>query len=165
MTSIVYPLLQVLQIKERRVEQAEKVVLEKEKALQIEQKKLAQAEAERDKAVEHKNEKLRQLREEMDHATTSPKIQQMKAYLKVVDERVKVENKKVETQKEQVRIAEENLEAAKEDLRIKRREVDKLLTHRKEWVAEMQIEINLAQEKELDEVGTISYLSRKRRGF
>ena len=49
MAKIVYPLKQVLEVKQKRVEDAEKVVLEKKLALEKEQEKLAQREADRDK--------------------------------------------------------------------------------------------------------------------
>lgn len=158
MAKLVYPLAQVLVIKNKRVEKAEQVVLEKKKALSVEEEKLKQREAERDKVINHKKEKLNQLREELDRGTYSDKVLQMKAYLKVVDERVKVENKKVEDQKEQVKIANHNLEVAKEDLRIKRNEVDKLLTHREDWFKEARKEESKAEEKEMDEVGSVVYL-------
>lgn len=158
MAKLVYPLAQVLVIKNKRVEKAEQVVLEKKKALAAEEEKLKQREAERDKVINHKKEKLNQLREELDKGTTSDKILQMKAYLKVVDERVKVENKKVEDQKEQVKIAVRNLDVAKEDLRIKRNEVDKLLTHREDWFKQARKEEAKNEEKEMDEVGSVVYM-------
>src|ERR1700722_13296440 len=120
MTNPVYPLAQVLDVKRKRVEDAERFVQEKEKALAKEKEILAQKEADRDKVQRHHDAKLKQMRDEMDQGTTSPKIQQMKVYLKVVKERLAVEEKKVKDQKQQVETAEKNLEAAKEVLRVKR---------------------------------------------
>lgn len=158
MAKMVYPLEQVVVVKNKRVEKAEKVVIEKKRALEAEQEKLKQREEERDKVLQHKKEKLNQLREELDTGTTTDKILQMKAYLKVVDERVKVENKKVEDQKEQVKIANHNLDVAKEDLRIKRNEVDKLQQHRVDWIKEAKKEETRSEEKEMDEVGNVIYM-------
>ena len=166
MTSkIEYPLEQVLDIKRRRVDAQEKVVAEKEKELQMEQEKLRQCEEERDKVVQHRLDKLNQLRDELDHGTTTDKIIQMKNYLKVVDERVKVEEKKVEDQQEQVNIAEKNLEIAKEELRIKRQEVDKLMTHRVDWIKDKKRELEFEEEKEMEEVGQTLYTLHQRRGY
>ena len=78
MSKVVYPLKDIIVVKQKRVEEAEKVVQEKKIALEKEEQKLAEREAERNKVKEHKNEKLKQLRETMDQVTTSPKIQQMK---------------------------------------------------------------------------------------
>lgn len=160
---IVYPLKQVIEVKQKRVEDAEKVVKEKQMALDKEQQKLAEREAERDKVKDHKQEKLQQLRDTMDQGTTSPKIQQMKAYLKIVEEKLKVEEKKVKDQKEQVAIAEKNLEQAKLDLQRKRQEVDKLLTHQKDWEKEMRKEQEIIEGREQDELGSIIYTVHQRK--
>lgn len=162
-SNIVYPLKQVIEVKQRRVEDAEKVVKEKQAALEKEQQILAQKEAERDKAKKHYDDKLKQMREELDHGTTSPKIQQMKAYLKVVKERVAVEEKKVKDQKVQVENAEKNLENAKQDLKVKRQEVDKLLTHRTDWIKEMRKEQEIIEGREQDELGSIIFTTNTRR--
>lgn len=155
MGKIEYPLKQVLEVKQKRVEDAEKVVQEKKAALEKEEKKLAEREAERDKVKEHKIEKLRQLRETLDQASSSPKIQQMKVYLKLVDEKLVIEEKKVKDQKEQVAIAQKNLDQARIELQRKRQEVDKLLTHQKDWEKEMQKEMSIKEGREEDELGAI----------
>ncbi len=51
---------------------------------------------------------------------------QMKAYLKVADEKVRVEEKKVKEQKDQVEIAEKALQEARDELKMRRLEVEKL---------------------------------------
>lgn len=162
-SNIVYPLKQVIEVKQKRVEDAEKVVKEKELALEKEKEILAKKEAERDKAKKHYNDKLKQMRDEMDHGTTSPKIQQMKAYLKVAKERIVAEEKKVKEQQVQVENAEKNLENAKEDLRLKRQEVDKLLSHRKDWIKEMRKEQEIIEGREQDELGSIIFTTHSRR--
>lgn len=160
MSMPVYPLAQVLEVKQKRVDDAEKIVREKQLALNKEKEKLAQREAERDKVKHHQQDKLKQLRDTLDHGTTSPKIQQMKAYLKVVDEKLKIEEKKVKDQKEQVDIATKNLEQAREQLRLKRLEVDKMLTHRKDWERGMRKEIEVSEAREQDELGSIIFMSQ-----
>lgn len=157
-----YPLLQVIEVKRKRVEEQEKVVREKKSALEKEKEKLAQREADRDKAKQHQKDKLDQMRREMDSGTTSPKIQQMKAYLKVTQERVKVEEKKVKEQHDQVDLAHKNLLVAQEELRKKRLEVDKLLNHRKDWEKEMQKELDLIEAREHDELGSIIFQTNTR---
>lgn len=150
-----YPLKEIIDVKQRRVDEAEKIVRDKLTALELEQKKLAEREKERDTVKEHKAEKLRQLREILDAGTTSPKIQQMKTYLKVVDEKLKIEEKKVVDQKENVKKAEKVLAEAKEDLRRKRQEVDKLLMHRKDWEKQAKREQELVEGREQDELGSM----------
>jgi flagellar biosynthesis chaperone FliJ len=162
MTIPAYPLAQVLDVKRKRVEDAEKVVQEKERALAKEKEILVQKEAERDKVQNHHNDKLKQMREEMDSGTTSPKIQQMKVYLKVVKERLAVEEKKVKDQEEQVKNAEKNLEAAKVELKLKTQEVDKLLAHRTDWLKEIKKEQDIIEGREQDELGSVIYMTRHR---
>jgi hypothetical protein len=161
----VYPLKQVLTVKERRVDEAQKILREKINALTKEQEKLKQREKERDSVLTHKRDKLKQLRAEMDHNTTTAKIQQMKAYLKVVDERLKTEEKKVKEQQEQVNLAMKNVEAAREDLRLKELEVDKIELHRKDWEKAVRAEMQLAEEREQDEIGNITHLLHQRQGL
>lgn len=163
MSKAVYPLKQIIEVKQKRVEEAEKVVLEKKIALEKEQQKLAEREAERNKVKDHKKDKLQQLRDTMDQGTTSPKIQQMKVYLKLVDEKLKVEEKKVKDQKEQVATAEKNLEQAKQDLQQKRHEVDKLLIHKKDWEKEMHRELEIIEGREQDELGSVIYTVNQRK--
>lgn len=160
---IVYPLKQVIEVKQRRVDDAEKIVKEKVLALNQEQKKLAEREAERDKVKDHKKDKLQQLRDTLDKGCNTTEIQQMKAYLKLVDEKLKVEEKKVQDQKELVKVAEKNLEAAKLDLQRKRQEVDKLLMHKKDWEKEKRKELEIIEGREQDELGSIIHTAHQRK--
>lgn len=160
--ALIYPLEQIITVKENRVKAQEKVVAEKRKALEDEQEKLRQAEEQRDKAKQHYRDKLAQMREKMDTGTTSPEIQQMKAYLKVVQERLKGEEKKVVDQKAQVEQAEKNLEVAIEQLRIKRQEVDKLVTHKKDWTKTALFELARVEGVEQDEMGSIIFVGKHR---
>lgn len=165
MDKVEYPLKQVLEVKQKRVEDAEKVVIEKQKILKQEQDKLAEFEAARDKAKAHHQDKLKQFRDELDRGSTSPKLQQMKAYLKVVEEKVKVEEKKVKDQKTKVDAAQKDLDEAKKQLQLKRLEVDKLETHKKDWMKERKKELDILQEKEMDEIGNITYESKQRKQY
>jgi flagellar biosynthesis chaperone FliJ len=154
MAKITYPLAQILEIKKKRVEDAETVLKEKKAALAIEEEKLREREVERDRVLTHHNE---QMRETMDHETTSPKIQQMKAYLKVVKEKLKVEEKKVKDQKEKVEIAEKNVEMARHDLNRKRIDVEKIETHYVSWKQEIAKEMEVIEGRENDDMGTVIF--------
>ena len=159
MTMPQYPLIQVLEVKNRRVEEQEKIVAAKQQALELEQKKLKEREEARDKVKQHYADKLTQLRHELDHGTTSDKIKQMKVYLKVVQEKLVIEEKKVKDQEEQVEVAKKDLEAAREELRRRRIDVDKLKTHRLDWEKEMRKELQILAGREEDELDRSS--SRK----
>ncbi len=152
-----YPLAQVLEIKNRRVEKQEEVVKQKKEELEVEKRKLEECEKAREKVKKHYDAKLQQLRDELDHGTTTDVIQQMKAYLKEVQERLKVEDKKVRAQQDQVKLAETAVEEALEELRKKRLEVDKLKTHRVDWQKEMLKEQEVVEAREQDDMGTIIF--------
>lgn len=160
MNNIVYPLKQVLDVKKKRVEDQEKVVQEKRRLLKEEEEKLKQKEAERDKVKKHHEAKLLQLRQELDRSTTTDKIQQMKHYLKVVKENLLIEDKKVAEQKEQVELADKNLKMALHELAQKRLEVDKLEMHKKDWLKGIREEIQLKEENEANEQGSVIYMMR-----
>lgn len=157
-----YPLLQIIDVKQKRVEDQEKVVKEKIQQLEKEQEKLREREAERDKVVKHHTEKLSQLRQELDTGTTSDKVQQMKAYLKVVKEKVEVEEKKVVEQQGHVAQAEKNLELARQELHIRRQDVDKLLNHKKDWEKEQRKEAEIIEGREQDELGSVIFMNHKK---
>jgi flagellar biosynthesis chaperone FliJ len=165
MARIVYPLEEVLQIKRRRVEEAEKMLAQKLEALDVEKKKLLACEEARDKVKNHLSDKMRQLRTILDEGTTSPKIEEMRVYIKVVQERLAGEEKKVVEQQKQVEIAEKNVEEARILLKKRRQEVDKLVIHRQDWWKEMNKELEIAEGREQDEMGSVSYMIHKRMGY
>lgn len=158
-----YPLEQVLEIKKDRVDKAEQVVKEKQRTLEIEQEKLRQVEMERDAAKEHHDDKLAQLRKVLDEGTTSPEVQQMKAYLKVVKEKLAKEEGKVKEQKKQVKKAEEELESAKLNLKQKRIEVQKIEMHKEEWTKEANKERLREETRIHDELGQTIHQANKRK--
>lgn len=155
-----YPLAEVLTVKDRRVEMAEAVVKEKKKLLEAEEEKLRQREAERDKVKEHYKAKLNQFRSSMDEGTTSDKIDQMKVYIKVVQERLAGEEKKVKEQKAQVDLAQKNLDIARNQLKDRIKERDKIITHRKEWTKETKRELLIMETRAEDELGATMFLSK-----
>lgn len=163
MAEPLYPLQQLLEVKQDRVDKAEKVVQEKKRALENEQQKLLQVEKERDVVLKHHEDKLQQLREALDKGTTSPEILQMKSYLKVVKEQLAKEEIKVKKQKEQVALAEKNLEAAQAELQRKRVELEKIKMHKEEWEKETKHEMMKEEAKESDEVGTLTHQAEKRK--
>ncbi len=155
-----YPLAEVLQVKKRRVEAAERVLKEKIQILEAEKEKLRVRIQERDKVLEHYKAKQQQLRDEFDHGTTSDKIDQIKVYIKVVQERLKVEEKKVKDQQQQVEVAEKNVEVAKKDLKARQKEEDKILTHKTEWEKTTMREMEIEEVRQEDDLGSTMFLSK-----
>ncbi|MDB2613776.1 type III secretion T3S chaperone [Chlamydiales bacterium] len=164
MAKIIYPLEDVLKIKKKRVEDAERALREREAELEKENERLREREAERDKVKQHLADKLRQFRFELDSGlTTSPKIQQMKDYMKLVEEQLVKEEQKVKIQQKAVQEAERKVEEAKAFLAEKKREVDKLEEHKLNWLKGVKKELELEEAKEQDELGNIIYSLQRRK--
>ena len=160
MIDVVYPLLEVLNIKRKRVDEAYKVLQEKRRLLLEEENKLHEREAERDKVLKHRNAKLRQLDEILEDITTSDEIQCIKVYIEVVNEKLQIEEKKVDQQKESVKLAEKEVQIAEENWREKRKEVEKLETHQEQWTKQMKKELELEEIQEQEELGSSMFLSK-----
>lgn len=156
-----YPLEQLVRIKKRRLEEAERVLKEKKEQLEKEKEKQKELEEERNKTFRHREDKMKQLRETLDKGTTTDKIEVMREYLKVVDEELKQKEKKVQDQLKVVKEAEEAVEAARKDMLQKQQDVEKLKMHRKEWDKEMKQEIERQEGIETDELGTAMHTSKK----
>ena len=157
-----YPLEQVITIKKNRFDQAVKTLEEKKNILEKAYEKLFDLTQEKDEAETHKKEKLEQLREELDQGTTTDKIQQMKAYLKIVDERLKEKKKKVADQQKIVDAAQAQVDLATDDLFQKKKDLEKLEIHKKEWEKEMRYTIERKEEVEHDEQGAATNQMVKR---
>lgn len=157
-----YPLEQIAIIKQKKLEEAEKLLREKKSALEREEEKLVAVEKERNETRDHRFAKLTQLREQMDEGAPTDKIQQMRYYLKVVDEKLKSKELKVIEQQKQVEKAKQQVEQARADLIKKQQDVEKMQTHREEWEKEMKA---LAEHKEAlhgDEMGAVMHQRKQR---
>lgn len=129
--------------------------------LQKEEDKLTKLEKERNEVKSHREAKLAQLRETLDEGSTTTKIQQMKYYLKVVDEELKGKENKVNEQKKHVDAAQKQVETARQDLLKKQQDVEKLLMHRKEWEKEIRALEQQQEAIETDEMGSGMFIRRK----
>lgn len=157
-----YPLEQLLEVKKNRFEDAIKILNQKKEILKKEEFVLKELEQERDEALRHKVDKLNQFREELDKATTTKKIEQMKYYLQVVDEELQKKQEKVNKQKKVVFDATTQVEIAKADLFQKQKDLEKMNYHKKEWEKEQNIEKEKKSIMEHDELGATSHEMKNR---
>jgi len=156
-----YPLEQLALIKQKRLEEAEKVLAQKKAILAQEEEKLATLEKKRDEVKEHYQAKLAQFREKLDAGTPTDKIQQMKQYLKLVAEDLRVEEQKVQAQIKVVSAAQHQVDLAREELFKKQKDVEKLKLHHKEWKHEAY---KIEERKEgvnTDEMGSVMHTLKK----
>ena len=156
-----YPLEQLVQIKQRRLDKAERVLKEKKDRLNKEKETQKKLEDSRNETFKHHSDKLQQLRDELDRGTTTDKIETMREYIKVVDTELKEKEKKVQDQLKIVTKAEEEVEVARKDMVKKQHDVEKLKTHRKEWEKEIKIMVAYEEGLESDEIGTVIHTSKK----
>jgi flagellar biosynthesis chaperone FliJ len=157
-----YPLAQLVTIKQNRFDQAVKLLEQKKDALEKARHILKEATAARDEVAAHKRDKLEQMRNEMDQGTTTDKIEQMRRYLKVVDEKLAVQEKRVAEQQQKVKTAEQQVEAATQEMYQRKKDLEKLEMHRKEWEKEVGYWIERKEGLETDEQGSNIYTVRKR---
>jgi flagellar biosynthesis chaperone FliJ len=158
-----YPLEQVAVIKQKKLDEAERILREKKKVLEKEEEKLVAVEKERDEVKDHRFAKLTQLREKMDEGAPSDKIQQMRYYLKVVDEKLKAKEIKVKEQQKLVDTARQQVETARQDLIKKQQDVEKIDMHRKEWEKEMKALAEHKESVETDEMGSVLHHRRHKK--
>jgi len=157
-----YPLEQLILIKKNRFDQAVKILEQKKEILEKAYEKLYDLSQERDKTLKHKQAKLAQLREALDEGTTTDKIQQMKNYLKIVDDKLADKQKKVDDQQEQVDLAQKQVDVATDELFQRKKDLEKLEIHRKEWEKETRYWSKQKDAIEQDEQGSQGHMLRKK---
>lgn len=157
-----YPLEQLVIIKKNRFDQAVKTLEEKKALLEKEYEKLYDLTQERDRVLSHKVAKLTQLREALDTGTATDKLQQMKLYLKTVEEKLAEREKKVVQQQKQVDLAQKQVDLATEELFQRKKDLEKLEIHRGEWEKEMRYWTEQKDAAEQDEFGATGFEHRKK---
>lgn len=156
-----YPLKQLAEIKQKNLETAEINLRDKKRILEQEQTNLIKKEKERDLVKEHRIDKLQQLRDHMDEGAVPHKVEQMKQYLKLVDEKLAVKQQAVLKQKKKVTLAEEEVEKARKELIECQQDVEKMRLHRKEWEREMHLIEEQKEGVEMDEIGSAGHERKK----
>jgi len=156
-----YPLKQLAEIKQKNLETAESALRDKKRILEQEQTSLTKKEKERDVVKEHRIDKLQQLRDHMDEGAVPHKVEQMKQYLKLVDEKLAVKQQAVVEQKKKVKLAEEEVDKARKELIECQQDVEKMRLHRKEWDREMHLIEEQREGVEMDEIGSAGHERKK----
>ena len=157
-----YPLQDLMSIKKTRFDQAVKVLEEKKAILEKAYEKLYDVTKERDEALEHKTAKLTQLRQGLDEGLGSDKIQQMKVYLRLVEERLAEKEKKVVAQQKEVDLAQQQVDAATAELFQRKKDLEKLEMHKEEWLKEVRYWSMRKEATEQDEQGAAVHEMLKR---
>jgi len=162
MKPLTYPLEQLMTIKKNRFDQAVKTLEAKKLLLEQAIAKCDAAKKERDEMMAHKIAKLTQLREALDSGTSTDKIQQMKVYLKLVDEKVAEKERKVLDAQKAVDQAQKQVDLATEEMFQRKKDLEKLEMHKEEWEKEMRYWTERKEGAEQDEQGSATHTLRKR---
>jgi flagellar biosynthesis chaperone FliJ len=157
-----YPLVEVIRIKKRRLDEAEKVLREKKQILEKEIEKLSICQKELDEAKKIFDNYLQKLRDAMDSGEPSKKIEQHKIHLKDLKERFLQAQAKLDMQKKAVKKAEEAVELARQDYLQKEKEVEKLHIHKSEWIQAMKLEAQRIEDITMDDISTSSFSRKKK---
>lgn len=152
-----YPLEQIIHIKKRRFDEAVKILEQKKELLEKAYEKLFDVTEEFNKAETLRQAKLLQLRTSMDEGTTTDKIIQMKDYLKTCTEEAKEKKKKVDDAQKKVDDAQQAVDTATDDLFQKKKDLEKLELHKKEWQKEDNYLTEQKDQLEQDEQGSTSF--------
>ncbi|RDB31822.1 type III secretion T3S chaperone [Candidatus Similichlamydia laticola] len=162
-TPVVYPLEQVLAVKKRRAEIAEREMHEKQNILLQEREQLLYIKKQRDQVKQHHIDKLNQLRSILDREARTNALQRARNYVDLVAERLRTEEERVQKQQHQVDTAEAAFEMARQVWLQRRKEVEKIEKHRKEWLQIAWKEFRKEEAKYIEEVGTLIYMSVRAR--
>jgi len=158
---LTYPLEQLMLIKKNRFDQALKTLEEKKALLEKAYEKLYDVTQERDKALQHKRDKLQQLRDALDAGSPMDKVQQMKAYMKVVDEKLVEKEKRVVEQQKQVDLAQKQVDLATDEMFQRKKDLEKLEMHKAEWEKEVKYWSEQKEAAVHDEQGSATYMLQK----
>ena len=159
-----YPLHQVAEIKQKRLEEAERILKEKKEALKAEEKRLEEAIQKRDRVKQTRDQKIQTFLEEAAQGISSEEVTRHKRYLKeVIDIELQQENSNVQKRQEVVKQAKKEVEIAQKEYYRKHIEVEKLQLHKAEWTKEQKLEATKKENLEQDEIGTQIH-TRKRNG-
>ncbi len=158
-----YPLEEIITIKGKRLEEAEKMLKHQKEILDEENKKLKECKKKLEDVKKRKIEKVKKHLDLLEKGTTSKEIAIHERYLKqVISEELQVEMKKVNNQEKIVKQSEENVVKARKEYLQKNQDVEKLNLHRKEWDREIEKQEILDESNEGEELN-INIHSRKRR--
>ncbi len=156
-----YPLHQIVLIKKRRLEEAERFLKLKKEDLIKEEEKLKKVEEERDLTLKHFEEKEDQLKSIQSELANADDIEVLKRYIKTVQVELLEKQEKVKNQKTAVTKAEEAVNQARINMIKKQQEVEKLKLHEKSWKKEVRIEELRKEGIETDDLGTSSFSQKK----
>lgn len=155
-----YRLQTLLQLRERKKEDAERYLAQCLNALRAEQDRLREMEEELERMVAKREAKIREysekaMRGELDaRGVTSANV-----YVERLKEQEEAQKNAIEGQKAVVAQKEEDVRGARSDLTVAMQELKALEKHREKWEEQLKKEELARQEAAMDEVAQTIFLS------
>lgn len=152
-----YRLQPVLDKREKKKKDAEKVLADARAQLEKQNAILKQREEDVVKAVEKKDQYTKDLMAKMQAGMETGKITAGKMYIEVLKQNIVVAQKKVEDQKKVVQSCEQKVQAAVTQLTEATKEMKVIEKHKENWQEGVKREIEEKEDREQEEVAQTLY--------
>ena len=158
-----YPLHNLLQVKQHRLQSAERNLAQANRLLEEQKHTLTELEREKLRIEEHRLTHLEELRNKLDSGTTTHVIEQLKSYLDVVVEQLSDKQLAVDRQKQKVEQALERVRFAERRLAMQQKEMEKMNTHQHIWKKAANEQLLAEEALEHDELGNSQHIRQRDR--
>ena len=157
-----YRLQIVLDKRQKAKEDAEKALVEAQKALEAEKQKELQCIQFVEDAKQKKEDAKAELNNKMLEGKLSiEKIRMGKDHLKSLDFEIKKAQQKLEEQRQMVAQAEAFLQQRRAELVEKTKDFQAIEKHKEKWAENLKKEMENAEQNEQEEIGNVLFLARK----
>lgn len=157
-----YRLQPVLDKREKKKKDAEKILADARAEVERQKQILKQREEDIEKAIQKKDKYTADLRTKMDAGMETGKITAGKAYIEVLKQNIVTAQKKAEEQKKVVESAEQKVQVAVAGVAEATKEMKVIEKHKENWQDAERKEAEEKEDKEQEEVAQSMYQQRKR---
>lgn len=158
-----YRLQPVLDKREKKKKDAEKILADARAEVERQKQILKQREEDIEKAIQKKDKYTVDLRTKMDAGMETGKITAGKAYIEVLKQNVVTAQKKAEEQKKVVESAEKKVQAAVAGVAEATKEMKVIEKHKENWQDTERREAEEKEDKEQEEVAQSMYQQHRKR--
>jgi flagellar export protein FliJ len=158
-----YRLQPVLDKREKKKKDAEKILADARAEVERQKQILKQREEDIEKAVQKKDKYTADLRTKMDAGMETGKITAGKAFIEVLKQNIVTAQEKAEEQRKVVESAEQKVQAAVAGVAEATKEMKVIEKHKENWQDVVRKEIEEKEDKEQEEVAQSMYEQHRKR--
>ncbi|MBF0104880.1 MAG: hypothetical protein HQM16_06090 [Deltaproteobacteria bacterium] len=157
--------LQVLLVIKERAKRAREIALAKAiKKLKEEQEKLEVLKKEKKKIEEHIAKEKQEMRAKVATGEARIKDPQLHlSYIRKLEEDLEAKEREIEEQKKEIKRAEKHLQKCRSDYILAAQEHNMMVKHKELWEKKMQHELNITENKLMNELGNVIHQMNKLR--